>query len=351
MQNVANGYIRQTADTFQAAATFLELCQIWGLLDSGLAAKIKFAKYHALRIAKAVKAGEDPNESNPSMEGQEAEKDGPSGEQDGPTIAVTEHTDQEAAEKMRQATVEDAVDDADSMQRKLAQQSSLDESLHPSRMASPVPARPGVQKTASTTSAASASSSGMPSPNIFPASMLDMDNRMRQRPSALASYITPDLPAAPSDFASPASSVAGTPSLGAPPEAFPPVSTFQSFPPPDPAALPPQATLEPVGSPLESPAPSEHNSRPLPPQDYGRSTHLPPTSVKPSSAPRSAPRSISQTTSSIPAATRGAAPDVDEDSIAQAQKHARWAVSALTFDDVNTAVKELRNALASLGQR
>ena len=60
--------IRQTADTFQAAATFFELCQIWGPLDAEIASKIKFAKYHALRIAKAIKAGEDPNASNPVHE-------------------------------------------------------------------------------------------------------------------------------------------------------------------------------------------------------------------------------------------------------------------------------------------
>lgn len=272
-------------------------------------------------------------------------------EQNGPEIAITE-PDQEAAERLRQASVEDAPDDTDSMQRRLAQQSSLDESLHPSRLASPVPARPGVPRLPSATSlrdAASAPSSGMPSPAMFPTTMMDIDDRMRQRPSNLASGVTPDLPAAPSDFASPASSVAGTPShLGAPPEAFPPVSTFQSFPPPHPAALPPQAALEPVGSPLGSPQ-SQTPARPLPPHDYGKSTHPPPTTVKPTSAPRPTPRSTAPPTSSITAAMRQAGSEVDEETIAQAQKHARWAVSALNFDDVNTAVKELRNALASLG--
>ena len=39
----------------------------------------------------------------------------------------------------------------------------------------------------------------------------------------------------------------------------------------------------------------------------------------------------------------------DEEAIMKAQKHARWAISALNFEDVNTAVKELRGALQSLG--
>jgi vacuolar protein sorting-associated protein VTA1 len=39
----------------------------------------------------------------------------------------------------------------------------------------------------------------------------------------------------------------------------------------------------------------------------------------------------------------------DEKSIAEAMKHAKWAISALNFDDAATAVKELRIALRALG--
>jgi vacuolar protein sorting-associated protein VTA1 len=35
--------------------------------------------------------------------------------------------------------------------------------------------------------------------------------------------------------------------------------------------------------------------------------------------------------------------------IAAAQKHAKWAISALNFEDVPTAISELRKALATLG--
>ncbi len=41
----------------------------------------------------------------------------------------------------------------------------------------------------------------------------------------------------------------------------------------------------------------------------------------------------------------------DEEAVLKAQKHARWAISALNFEDVSTAVKELREALESLGAR
>jgi vacuolar protein sorting-associated protein VTA1 len=42
---------------------------------------------------------------------------------------------------------------------------------------------------------------------------------------------------------------------------------------------------------------------------------------------------------------------VDDEAIAKAQKHARWAISALNYEDVETAVKELKNALNTLGVR
>jgi vacuolar protein sorting-associated protein VTA1 len=40
---------------------------------------------------------------------------------------------------------------------------------------------------------------------------------------------------------------------------------------------------------------------------------------------------------------------VDDEAIAMAQKQARWAISALNYEDIDTAVKELRNALNTLG--
>jgi vacuolar protein sorting-associated protein VTA1 len=39
----------------------------------------------------------------------------------------------------------------------------------------------------------------------------------------------------------------------------------------------------------------------------------------------------------------------DDAAISAAQKHAKWAISALNFEDVETAVKELRGALQRLG--
>ncbi|EUC36629.1 hypothetical protein COCCADRAFT_33982 [Bipolaris zeicola 26-R-13] len=68
-ENRVNG---QTVDTLRAASTFLEMMSVWKNNDAEIAAKTKYAKYHALRILKAIKAGEDPNATNPVQETQRA---------------------------------------------------------------------------------------------------------------------------------------------------------------------------------------------------------------------------------------------------------------------------------------
>ena len=56
---------------------------------------------------------------------------------------------------------------------------------------------------------------------------------------------------------------------------------------------------------------------------------------------------ISQATSEV--SPHGIRYRTDDSAISDAQKHAKWAVSALNFEDVDTAVKELKIALDSLG--
>lgn len=77
-----------------------------------------------------------------------------------------------------------------------------------------------------------------------------------------------------------------------------------------------------------------------------------PVVTYPSGAPTSQAPSIttSVASSSTPAAqapTTGF--NIDDDAVIAAQKHAKWAISALNFEDVPTAVRELRAALVRLG--
>ncbi|WEW58743.1 hypothetical protein PRK78_004211 [Emydomyces testavorans] len=311
----------QTADTFQAAATFLELCQIWGQLDPEVSAKIKFAKFHALRIAKAVKAGEDPNLSNPSMEkdqgGVPMESNNP------PSIETLDASGMPPPRRERQPSVEEVPDDFDGVQRTLAAQSSANESIHPSRSSSRAPPRPELLPPPT-----SAHPSNTPSPTL--PGMMNLDGDLRQRPSHLSQATIPDLPPAPSDFpqSSPVSGPVTPAHLGTPPDAFPSLNVFQSFPPPAVASqqFPPSQ---------RAPSPKEFER-----VAGARKPSITPSTIPPPPRPVQPMPSYAQTSGNSV---------IDEDTMAQAQKHARWAVSALNFDDVNTAVKELRNALRLLG--
>ncbi|OJJ47870.1 hypothetical protein ASPZODRAFT_131468 [Penicilliopsis zonata CBS 506.65] len=296
----ANKVTRQTADTFQAAATFLELCQVWGPLDPELAAKVKFAKYHALRIVKAIKAGEDPNSTNPAPQETDPE-------------VLLDAGDINALETQgKQPSVEEVPDEADRLSRQLAGQSTLDESLHPSRSSSIPPSaaapRPHVPSSLPTVPSGLAHETNVDN---------DQDGTLKlpsapatlKAPSA-SSPSVPDLPDTPSSL-----------NLGASrPSTLP--DTFHSFP--SPSALPPSHTQD--ASPFYAPS--------VPPvQPPVNPVHVPRPSVP-----------VAQ-----PSVPQSALQAVDDQSIALAQKHARWAVSALTFDDVNTAIKELRNSLRCLG--
>jgi vacuolar protein sorting-associated protein VTA1 len=128
--NILLIHVRQTADTFQAASTFFELVNIWSPPDAETQAKIKYAKWNAVRIVKALKEGKDPNESNPKPE--------PTPEETLPALDPNDPEVQEPGEpaKARQPSVEDAPDEADQVEAKLARQSSIDRSLHPSAQVS-----------------------------------------------------------------------------------------------------------------------------------------------------------------------------------------------------------------------
>ena len=111
--------------------------------------------------------------------------------------------------------------------------------------------------------------------------------------------------------------VSPPPTLGMPPA---------PLPGPGPSVIPPPAPVSGFGSvpapaPIPPPAPI---AQPPPPQAI-------PTPVAPVASQSSGNFATSQK------------------DLNQAQKHAKWAISAINFEDVPTAVQELRNALAVLG--
>ncbi|GIJ84555.1 hypothetical protein Asppvi_003402 [Aspergillus pseudoviridinutans] len=314
----ANKVTKQTADTFQAAATFLELCQIWNPLEPEIAAKIKFAKYHALRIVKAIKAGEDPNATNPvTKEGDQAE---------GLTVTEDDLEAQAAADlasQGQQPTVEEVPDESERAERAMAQQSSMDESLHPSRSSSAT--RPQRTGDAFTIPDVPTSAPRTQTPETGPAA---------EQGSTL------DLPSAPATIG-PSSSIPNLPdtpaSLGAHHPGDP--NSFHSFPPPSNLPSSPPATFNQPSYFYNQPNPSAW--APSPPVQ----PHTAPVPVVSRPVQQPAPAAVPTVSASSQSNSQG----IDDQAIALAQKHARWAVSALTFDDVDTAIKELRNSLKYLG--
>lgn len=141
---------------------------------------------------------------------------------------------------------------------------------------------------------------------------------------------------------------------GGPPPALPPQqpSQFSSFPMPQ---IPPQQPPQ-----FPQATPQFPQASPQFPQVSPQFTPSAPTPVGapgPSAPPAWSTPSIphpamSNPPPAIPQAPAYSAPTgfkPDQKAINQAQKHAKWAISALNFEDVPTAVKELRNALAQLG--
>jgi vacuolar protein sorting-associated protein VTA1 len=392
----------QTIDTFQASATFLDLLQIWGSVEPDITSKVKFAKYHAVRIARAIKAGEDPNLSNPAPEPTLEEQLPPLDPNDADVqmleagskprqpsvvevpdeadkiqqnLARTSSLDQSLHPSRdtsmppppdrleRQPSVTEVPDETDRLQRRMAQQSSIDQSLHPSRDPSlPRPPQNDVSPLQDATSFYT-NQNGRPdiSPLDSPGERISSigGNYFPQVPSPTA--MTPDqvqaaptLPSAPLDQTSDMGlpSAPSEPSLPAPPSSF----TQQPAPPPpaparhhghflpqpgDPAqtgAIPPNFTPQAAPRQQQPVAPSQHRL------SHGR--------IPPVPSARGSVSSLSHQQSPVTApvfAPQTATVGVDEEKMMSAQKHSRWAISALNFEDVPTAIRELRAALADLG--
>ena len=332
-----------TADTLMAASTFLDLLSTWKQDDAETASKTKFAKYHALRILKAIKAGEDPNAGNPVQ----AQEEQP------PTPPLLDPADPEV-QSINQSTaayqpyVETAPDTH-------AQPS-------PSFTApkvSPPPNLPAVP------TGYAANAHDDVSPISQPAtsrqgSVVSVGGgyfpRTDAPPTFTSDNTAPSLPTAPSTEDDPLTASLGSPSgaAGAIPQATgtpDPSSFYQNPSSPPPAVQPPLASpLNPYASPPQQPQQPQHFPAPSP-QPPQQPYHMPQTAAPSQqySAPRQNPYAQPAAPPPPPASSSQGPFRDDEESIRQATKHAKWAISALNFDDSATAVKELRIALQALG--
>ncbi|KAG6138512.1 hypothetical protein E4U38_000390 [Claviceps purpurea] len=277
----ANKVTRQTADTFDAAATFFDLTHEWGTPDPEILKKIKFAKWNAARILKALREGRDPNESNPNptVEEQPEQPLSPSD----PAVQAITHPGS------LNASVEDVEDlgeryqaGSDDAHRDYFQSTTADTSV-----SSPLLRQsPGLESIPSA-----------PPPHISPV------------PSPDVQIPTQASPQMPNQVPSPITSLPSPPPLQSSIPSSRPQPWEENTP--DPFSIAQSTRSQGAGSVVASPFPTAHAAVPGPP-----------AAVAPTPNPKD---------------------------IEQAQKYARWAISALNFEDVPTAVQELRRALSLLG--
>ncbi|KAI2469601.1 DUF605-domain-containing protein [Annulohypoxylon bovei var. microspora] len=303
----ANKVTQQTASTFEAAATFFQLVNIWGQADAETQDKIKYAKWNAARILKAIKEGRDPNESNPKQEEvkQEEELD-----PNDPEVQMIR------ASQPRPASVEDVPDD--------------DGRLHPTS-AGAYQTFPAPVSEPTSPPAPSAPVPEQVSPIVPPGP-----------PTQEPGNYFPNEPSAPDTLDLP--STTNMPPPGS-----------SSYDPTSPSPLIPSPSSHDPALPPSAPPPDFYRSTPTSPAVPPQQRHFPPPAPTASQSYYSQP---SQPTPApvVPAQqySNGEAPNsygVDDMAMVQAQKHAKWAISALNFEDVPTAVRELQAALATLGVR
>ncbi|KAJ5054896.1 uncharacterized protein L3040_001158 [Drepanopeziza brunnea f. sp. 'multigermtubi'] len=346
----ANAVTKQTADTFQAAATFLELLKIWGAPDTDTAAKIKYAKWNAIRIMRALKEGKDPNESNPKIES--ADEELPALDPNDPEVLQIG-----GPNKPQPASVEDDVPDGPGLGREF----SVGQSLHPS-------AQPSAQVSAPESPRKNPAyepypKDGFPYTAVRDEKVSPLEPSPNERDHSVGGGYFPEVPTFTSETQESTRQTApstdainlGLPDqpsappgsgLGLPdhPTGFPGVQRspdFESFPPPsipDKSAPPPQDFYR--------QAPPSHATPQFPPPPHQPHFAHPAAGQQPTNLPH--PQKDNPPPLSDLPATKGQL-TTDDMSIAKAQKHCRWAISALNFEDAATAVKELREALKTLG--
>ncbi|KAI6247927.1 Vacuolar protein sorting-associated protein vts1 [Erysiphe necator] len=310
----ANKATKQTASTFQAAATFFELINIWTTPEHDILAKIKYSKWNAVRILRAISEGRDPNISDSKLETFQNQN-----------LTLGEPENKEAEVNL---STEESLNDNTHL-----------ETLGPgiqlktSELNSPTRSWPKTlvshkenQEQISDHCSSRDSSLENGSPRMeSEANINEIYSNIDSLPEVPVtghafSNLSPERINENCDFdpeASNDSSEQGNFLLG---------RDFESFPAPK---LSDGA--------FESAQNSENVN--LSESKLFSETH----SI--TELPRITPTVVTDTLN----IEQRVQPIIDDISIAKAQKHARWAISALNFEDTETAIKELKEALKTLG--
>lgn len=293
--------------------------------DPEIASKTKFAKYHALRIVKAIKASEDPNLTNPVQEQPEILSPPHLDPSDPEVQRINQGAPMQSPQNPYQPYVESAPDTS-------VQPSPTFSAPQPSPLPPNLPSAPTgyaqsthhdvspLSQPATSRQGSVASVGGGYFPRTDPVP-----------PTFTAEPTAPGLPTAPFMNNDPlTSSLPSNPDTPQAPSASDAASFYQTVASPPPTAPAPQQQ-QPPQNPYYPP---QQPQQPPQQQQYSSPPHHNPYTQPPVFTPEQSSQGLLRN---------------DEDSIIEATKHAKWAISALNFEDAATAVKELRIALGALG--
>lgn len=294
---------------------------------------------------RALKEGKDPNESNPKIES--AEESLPALDPNDPEVLQLE-----GRTKPQPATVEDVPDEAFQAGSNLVRKSSIGQSLHASAQQ---PAQVSAPGSPEVPTYEPYPKDGFPYTAVRDDKVSPLEPSPNERGDSVGGGYFPEVPTFTSEVQGSTLQTASSTDaldLGLPdhPSAPPGGSlglvdhltgTSRSQKPPDfelfPSPAVPEKPATPSGD-FYRQAPPSH-----PAPHSTASQHL---GSQPSDQPPS--QRYNPPLPSVPLPKEG--PLITNDlSIAKAQKHCRWAISALNFEDAETAVKELREALKTLG--
>ncbi|BGP07131.1 hypothetical protein JCM10049v2_002961 [Rhodotorula toruloides] len=288
---------RLTARKFLAAANFLELLSIFGEISSENRDKIKYGKWKAADIAKAFREGRTPT-PGPAGGPQEGEED---------AVETSRVSADEAKELSKELAAMDTGDKKEEAESRAAEEATSPADVY----------------TGETPGDESASYPFPQQPTTLPSAPPDAPDFTDDEPLPT---IPPSAPSFLDEAPAPASGP--EPTINEMPRS----PTHQTSELPHPHA---HAASDPPAFPSAVfPA-----APPLPPQPSLPAFVPPPASFN-------APPRVPDPPAPVVEARRD---DFDPMTIANVQKHARWAISALNYEDVETARKELRLALAMLG--
>ncbi|POS87406.1 hypothetical protein EPUL_000661 [Erysiphe pulchra] len=303
----ANKASKQTASTFQAAATFFELINIWTTPDNDISAKIKYAKWNAVRILRAISEGKDPNTIDVNLE-------------------TNQNNNLPEAELDDQGTKEDEVtlQTSDPLNKKVLPE-TLEMETHlncPTQSFNEIIITRNQEQFSHDFSSPEIS---LKTKFSSPESIPNMNNiytsvdSLPEVPTIEHTSSNSNLGAVPTSISFDASVSNDADQVCLPKR------SFESFPKLLDETLVLAQELKPQSLPkLDKPEPQ-------------LSAGLNQTS----------PVMVTETSEIKPPNQ----PITDDMSIAKAQKHARWAISALNFEDTDTAIRELREALKTLGSK